>query len=285
MQLERPAMARRTAVLPPLTAANRFDASSGRFRSKSAMCWRAAASIRLWKGVGMSARHIEELGGVPVDELAPYLTARSGLPGPRSNLQLADAFASIADRSTILRFADLEDEYLRFCGTEAIGRLILEQPDNDSLCALLRRRATDDLWRVREGAARALQIVGDADRVRLRAMVADWVGDANPYVRRAAVAAICEPRLLTDPATRTAALQACRKASESITMLPAIERKTPGLRNLRQALGYCWSVAVAADPDAAMPAFERLRAVDDPDIRWIVASNLKKSRLRRHLER
>ena len=41
--------------------------------------------------------------------------------------------------------------------------------------------------------------------------------------------------------------------------------------------------AVAADPDAAMPAFERLRAVDDPDIRWIVASNLKKSRLRRHL--
>ena len=110
-------------------------------------------------------------------------------------------------------------------------------------------------------------------------------GDTNSYVRRAAVAAICEPRLLTDPATRAAALQACRKASESIAMLPATERKTPGLRNLRQALGYCWSVAVAADPDAAMPAFEGLRAVDDPDIRWIVASNLKKSRLRRHLER
>ncbi|HZL06862.1 MAG TPA: hypothetical protein VFE45_15835, partial [Coriobacteriia bacterium] len=50
-----------------------------------------------------------------------------------------------------------------------------------------------------------------------------------------------------------------------------------------QALGYCWSVAVVADPDEGMPAFERLRAVDDPDIRWIVASNLKKSRLRRQL--
>ena len=233
----------------------------------------------------MGERHIAELGEVPVDEWASFLTARSGLPGPRGNLELADAFASIADSSTILRFAELEDEYLRFCGTEAVGRLIVEEPDDASHRALIRRRATDDLWRVREGAARALQIVGDADRERLRTIVAEWVGDANPYVRRAAVAAICEPRLLTDPATRAAALKACRRASESITLLPAAERKTPGVRNLRQALGYCWSVAVAADPDAAMPVFERLQAVDDADIRWIVASNLEKSRLRRQLRR
>jgi len=46
----------------------------------------------------------------------------------------------------------------------------------------------------------------------------------------------------------------------------------------------CWSVAVAADPDEGT-AFDRLRTVDDPDIRWIVASKLKKFRLRRHLER
>ena len=231
----------------------------------------------------MSDRHVMESRGVPVDELAQYLTARSGLPGPRCNLQLADAFACVADRSTILHFADLDDEYLRFCGTEAIGRLILEEPEDASLSTLIRSRAADDLWRVREGAARALQIVGDDERPLLRAIVADWVGDATPHVRRAAVAAICEPRLLTDPATQTAALHACREASNSIAMLPAAERRTPGVRNLRQALGYCWSVAVAADPDVGMPAFERLRAVDDPDICWIVASNLKKSRLRRYL--
>ena len=233
----------------------------------------------------MDGRYIDELRGLPADELAPYLTARSGLPGPRGNLELADAFASIADRATILRFVALDDEYLRFCGTEAIGRLIVEAPDDASFSELIRQRAGDALWRVREGAARALQIVGDVDLSRLRTIVAEWVGDPNPYVCRAAVAAICEPRLLTDPATRTAALQACRRASESITRLPATERRTPGVRNLRQALGYCWSVAVAADPDAAMPAFERLQTVDDPDMRWIVASNLKKSRLRRHLER
>ena len=232
----------------------------------------------------MGERYLDELRALPGDELAPYLTARSGLPGPRGNLELADAFAAIADRATILRFVALDDEYLRFCGTEAVGRLIVEEPDNSSLTELIRHRAGDNLWRVREGAARALQIVGDLDRSRLRTIVAAWVGDPNSYVRRAAVAAICEPRLLTDLSTRTAALQACLAASESITTLPAAERKAPGVRNLRQALGYCWSVAVAADLSGGMPVFNRLRAVDDPDIAWIVASNLKKSRLRRHLE-
>jgi hypothetical protein len=232
----------------------------------------------------MDGRHLDELRGLQAEELAVHLTAHSGLPGPRGNLELADAFAAIADRATILRFAALDDEYLRFCGTEAIGRLIVEEPDDTSPTELLRRRAADDLWRVREGAARALQMVGDADRARLRAIVAEWVGDPNAYVRRAAVAAICEPRLLTDPLTRTAALQACHRASDSITRLPATERKTPGVRSLRQSLGYCWSVAVVAGSDEGMPAFERLRTANDPDIRWVVASNLKKSRLRRHLE-
>ncbi|MHB1613144.1 MAG: HEAT repeat domain-containing protein [Actinomycetes bacterium] len=232
----------------------------------------------------MGERYIDELRGLPADELAPYLTARSGLPGPRGNLALADAFAAIADRATILLFVALDDEYLRFCGTEAIGRLIAEDLDDASLTELLRQRAGDDLWRVREGASRALQILGDVDHSRLRTIVAEWAADSNPYVRRAAVAAICEPRLLTDPPTRMAALQACHRTSESITKLPATERKTPGVRNLRQALGYCWSVAVAADLSAGMSDFERLRTVDDPDIKWIVASNLKKSRLRRHLE-
>lgn len=231
----------------------------------------------------MDPSYIDQLRALPADELAPYLTERSGLPGPRANLTLAGAFAAIADRATILLFAEADDEYLRFCGTEAIGCLVVEEPDDASFSELIRQRAGDDLWRVREGAARALQIVGDVDRPGLRTIVAEWVGDPNPYVRRAAVAAICEPRLLTDPSTRSAAIQACGRACELITMLPANERKAPGVRNLRQALGYCWSVAVAADPNEGMPDFERPQAVDDPDIRWIVSSNFKKSRLRRYL--
>ena len=116
----------------------------------------------------MDGRYIDELRGLPADELAPYLTARSGLPGPRANLALADALAAIADHAAILLFAAVDDEYLRFCGTEAIGRLIVGAPDDASFSELIRQRAGDDLWRVREGAARALQIVGDVDLSRLR---------------------------------------------------------------------------------------------------------------------
>jgi hypothetical protein len=216
----------------------------------------------------------------PVAEWASYLQSHSGLPGPRGNLELADAFAAVADREMILRLAALDDEYLRFCGTEAIGRLVAEEAAGDELLTLLRLRATDARWRVREGAARALQIVGDIRPRRMRSVVADWVMDPDPYVRRAAVAAICEPRLLRDPAASAEALEACRIATDSIMSEPPAGRRADGLRNLRQALGYCWSVAIAANPAAGLPALDRLRGLDDPDVQWIVRSNLTKARLR-----
>jgi hypothetical protein len=50
---------------------------------------------------------------------------------------------------------------------------------------------------------------------------------------------------------------------------------------LRQGLGYCWSVAVAALPDEGFPRMERLASLDDPDVRWVVRENLKKARLAR----
>jgi hypothetical protein len=54
-----------------------------------------------------------------------------------------------------------------------------------------------------------------------------------------------------------------------------------GLRVLRQALGYCWSVAVAALPADGFARLERWAAGDDPDVRWLVRENLRKSRMRR----
>ena len=231
----------------------------------------------------MSGHRLGGLVDVPAGEYASYLRARSGLPGPRANLELADEFTSIAHRATILAFASAEDEYLRFCGTQAIGRLVVDDPDDPSLTTLLRVRATDCSWRVREAAARALHVVGDADRTLLATVVTAWSADPDLYVRRAALAAICEPRLLTSAVTRTAALQACIAATEALARLPRTERGGVGARSLRQALGYCWSVAIAADPAPAVPVFRRLQAEDDPDLRWIVASNLKKARLRPQL--
>jgi hypothetical protein len=47
---------------------------------------------------------------------------------------------------------------------------------------------------------------------------------------------------------------------------------------LGAALGYGWSVAVAADAGAALPAFEPWARSDDPDVRRLVASNAGKAR-------
>jgi hypothetical protein len=46
-------------------------------------------------------------------------------------------------------------------------------------------------------------------------------------------------------------------------------------------MGYCWSVAVAANPDAGMSMMEQWFSNRDKDIRWIMRENLKKKRLER----
>jgi hypothetical protein len=68
-----------------------------------------------------------------------------------------------------------------------------------------------------------------------------------------------------------------------LTKASATERKDNDYRVLRQALGYCWSVAIAAAPQQGKPAFEKWikKASTDPDLRWLLLENLKKNRLQR----
>jgi hypothetical protein len=63
----------------------------------------------------------------------------------------------------------------------------------------------------------------------------------------------------------------------------ASDRRTEEFRTLRQALGYCWSVAIAAAPVDGLAAFARWRRSPDPDVGWVVRENLKKARLQRVL--
>ncbi|MGO1336025.1 MAG: HEAT repeat domain-containing protein, partial [Cellulosimicrobium funkei] len=57
-----------------------------------------------------------------------HLTAGSGLPGPRANLELLNAFADVAPADLVRALADDPDEYLRCCGTCGLGRLVVEAP-------------------------------------------------------------------------------------------------------------------------------------------------------------
>ncbi len=223
------------------------------------------------------------MDAMDLDALAAHLTAHSGLPGPRGNLELADAFSARASAEAIRAFADSDDEYVRFCGTQGLGRLAVEDPSDAALIELLARRASDSRWRVREAVARALQIVGRSDPARMHLVVGEWMGNRDAYVRRAALAAICEPSLLKDRAGFQAGLDACEDATASLLALTGAQRGAAPERNLRQALGYCWSVVVAAEPGVALRAFARLQQLRDPDIQWIVSSNLKKNRLQKVL--
>lgn len=241
-----------------------------------------AGSVRVSPGEDAAA--LADLFARAPAEVPGYLTRRSGLPGPRANLPLADSFAAAAPAGMIWGLADSADDYLAFCGTEGLGRLALTPPGRADALAALRRAAADERWRVREGVARALQLIGDADPALMHAVVEDWSAAADPWLARAAVAAICEPRLLTDDDAQTLALRVCDRATalllggEPHSNEPVRAREAH--RVLRQALGYGWSVVIAASPAAGLGAFHALSASDNPDARWIVRSNLTKARLR-----
>lgn len=231
-------------------------------------------------------RYADELATLADEDVVAYLAARSGLPGPRSNLELLAAFGDVAPAALVVRLADDEDEYLRCCGTAALGRLWLAAADEPGRAAVedtLTRRAADPMWRVREGAAMAGQRIGAASPEGLATLVDRWLATSDVLVARAAIAAVCEPPILRpSPLLRATALDACDRATDLLRAVPAGERRDPDVRTLRQGLAYCWSVAVAADPQAGLPRFLAL-ATDDPDVAWLVGQNRAKARLARLL--
>jgi len=143
----------------------------------------------------------------------------------------------------------------------------------------LRRRAADDEWRIREAVAIGLQRLGDDRPDELARICLKWSRDDDPLVVRAAVAAVAEPRLLRTPAAVDASLDTLDRATQSVVV--AEDRRGKPVRVLRQALGYAWSVVIAADAERGWPRFIAWLTShgDDADIAWIVRENLKKNRL------
>lgn len=206
----------------------------------------------------------------------PYLRGHSGLPGPRANLELARAVADLGDLALFERFADSADEYLALCGCAGLGRLAAE--GRLDLLPRLRRLASDGRWRVREGVVLGLQRLGDANMPGLLAEMEAWAGGL-PLEQRAAVAALCEPRLLRRPADVERVLVVLDRVTESLAA--SRERRTEPFKVLRLGLAYCWSVAATALPEAGRAALDRWMATDDPDVRWLLRQNLAKARTNR----
>lgn len=207
-----------------------------------------------------------------------YLRANSRLPGPRANLELLARAGEEIDKAPAMSWAgraagaDPTDVFVISVGLVGLGRLASE--GDESGLALMKRRASDDSWRVREAVAIGLQRLGDQRPRRLAEVAREWAM-GSPLEARAAVAAVAEPRLLESPAAVDAALDVLEAATAKVVDLPD--------RVLRQALGYAWSVVVAADPARGLPRFEawEARAADNQDVAWIARANRSKSRLRK----
>lgn len=230
----------------------------------------------------VATQYRAELATLEPGELAEYLTRNSGLPGPRANLTLLAVVGEFVPEPLIWSFLDDSDEFLACCGVVGLGRLILADAGSGALIDRLSATAADDRWRVREAAAIAVQQIGDTDPELLRSIVATWVDDGDPLVVRAGIAAICEPRLLSDPLTAAAALDACEGATAALAAIPLAARRKAAPRVLRKGLAYCWSVAVAGSPKPGLAQFCAIDT-DDPDLAWVVKQNLTKQRLKRLL--
>jgi hypothetical protein len=249
---------------------------------------------------------LRELGGMAAWEV--FLLAESALPGPRANLELVEAAVEEGDRALFLALlhrappaaaagrmpdeagtlgpasggsaspspADPRREFLAVCGAAGLGRVLAE--GDATVLPVLRTRAGDPRWRVREGVAMALQRWGDADPAALLAVMAEW-STGSRYEQRAVVAGLCEPRLLRVPEVAGRVLMLLDRITG--TLAGAADRREEPFRVLRKALAYGWSVAAVADPSAGLPLMERWLRTPDPDIRWVMRQNLAKARLRR----
>jgi hypothetical protein len=214
-----------------------------------------------------------------------FLLKESGLPGPRANLELVQAVADEGTLDLFQRYLTYTPErastnspevFLAVCGVVGLGRLLAEG-DLEQL-AVLRECANDPRWRMREAVAMGLQRWGDADMPTLLKAMTDW-GRGTLLERRAAAAAVCEPRLLADPKHAKRVLKLLDTITTSIVR--EADRKSEDFKTLRQALGYCWSVAVVALPSEGKPALEKWLINPNPDVAWIMRENLKKNRLAR----
>jgi hypothetical protein len=233
------------------------------------------------------------------DSVASFLLERSGLPGPRANLELAEAFSDRATAlaadpawlETILRWASISaleaptnhpKEFLPFVAVQALGAVhsSCHEKDRSAIEAALRRAAHDPRWRMREACAFGLQRIGMASFVDLRALLQGWLEEPTLLGLRAVLAGLAHPPLLADAEVTAFAFDCAEVALE--TWLASSEGQTDAAKALRKALEFAPSVFVAADPVRGFPMLERWADRGRIEVAKIVAANLRKARLARH---
>lgn len=212
-----------------------------------------------------------------------YIKENSGLPGKRANLELLMIVAEMGNEAffnSCLSFHDniaptnTQGEFVAMCGVTGLGKLVSK--GKQEYFSLLREFASDKRWRVREGVAFALQIIGKKDFDQLILGIQEWI-KGNNYEKRAVAAGLCEPALLKERIQALKVLEIMNEIIESVTCIS--ERKSESFRVLKKGLAYGLSVAMVGCPEKGKEVFESLRGITDKEIDWILHENLKKKRL------
>lgn len=220
-----------------------------------------------------------------LDDWDSFLRRESGLPGPRGNIELARAVAEEGDEELFQRYLSFDaeraptnspHEFLAFCGVLGLGRLLAE--GRTDAFKTLRECASDARWRIREAVAMALQRLGGVNMDLLLQEMEKW-SEGNLLERRAAAAALCEPSLLGEEEHAKRVLEILDDITASTQNVK--DGRSDDFKALRKGLGYCWSVAVVALPEAGKRMMERWFSSDDKDVLWVMKENLRKKRLAR----
>jgi hypothetical protein len=229
------------------------------------------------------------------ENLMEYLASNSNLPGPRGNLELADAFADVVSDyegdceklwslcMRLSRFSLVEApvnnprEFLVFCGARGVGVLGTSSRFFQEAMCRLKELASDARWRTREGVAMALQNMIAGQPQETLKELARWIKGDNWLAMRSVAAGVAEPALLKDEATAHEAFELHKQIFSRIMV--AKERKSSEFRTLRQGLGYSLSVVVREVPKEGFAYMQQLAEQQDADVLWIVKENLKKNRL------
>ena len=216
-------------------------------------------------------------------DIEAYLLSKSGLPGPRSNLELLYVAAAECEESILRKWLAMHIEeapentpqvYLQCIAVVSLGRFIL-QDENESDIKALRRFANDNRWRIRESVAMALQMIGKSNTQLLAAITEPWLDDSL-HELRAVAAAWAEPVLLKTDFAQKTALAFMDKITYRFQQTESDDKEAR--RILKKGLEYCWSVVVAANIEIGKPFFEKW-FFSDAVIQKIMLVNLTKNRL------
>lgn len=229
------------------------------------------------------------------EDLLNYLIANSNLPGPRGNLELAEAFgdaiAQCAKDDNLYHLCQTMTavsadeaptgdprEFIPFCGAVGIGSLGAAFPTlfTEAMLAL-QALSNDPRWRMREAVRIGChKLVASHGQDALQAFES-WIADGSVLELRAIAAGVAEPTLLKNDETAQAALELHQAILDQVLKIE--DRKSDEFKALRKGLGYTLSLVVQALPEEGFRFVRELVATQDKDVLWIVKENLKKNRL------